>query len=258
MSEASQHHPSESSRERAELYQLLHSGTPGDLAHYVRECTGARRVLELGCGSGRLLAGLAEVAGSVVGLDVDRTMLTLAHEALEATSSAARVELVLGDMTEFDLDGTFDRIIIPFNGLWAIGGADAVARCLACARGHLEAGGVLLLDVYAIDDDGDYELQGGPDSADFELMATVVRGGVEVQVLERNALAPDATWIDVEYRFVWPDGRTLDDRMRHHFLPWPVLATLLFEAGFTDLAVAGDFDGARFDEASEIAVVSAR
>ena len=114
------------------------------------------------------------------------------------------------------------------------------------------------VDVYAIDDDGDYELQGGPDSADFELMATVVRGGVEVQVLERNALAPDATWIDVEYRFVWPDGRTLDDRMRHHFLPWPVLATLLFEAGFTDLAVAGDFDGARFDEASEIAVVSAR
>lgn len=251
-------HPADPSRERAELYRLLHGGNPGDLAHYVAACTGARRVLELGCGPGRLLVPLAGVAGAVVGLDHDQTMLALAAEKIAAAGLDHRVNLVHGDMGAFELDGAFDRIVIPFNGLWAIGGANAIAACLACARGHLEPGGALLFDVYAVDEDGDFEPEGGHDVADFEPMATVTLDGAEVAVLERNAMAPDGTWIDVEYRFRWPDGRVVDDALRHHFLPWSALAALLFEAGFTELTVAGDFEGARFGEESELAVVTAR
>ena len=43
----------------AELYELLHSGTPGDLAFYRKWCRGADNVLELGCGYGRVLCALS-------------------------------------------------------------------------------------------------------------------------------------------------------------------------------------------------------
>ena len=53
----------------AELYALTHRGTAGDVGFYRRACAGASSVLELGCGSGRLLKRLARPGRQLVGLD---------------------------------------------------------------------------------------------------------------------------------------------------------------------------------------------
>jgi SAM-dependent methyltransferase len=57
-------------RRLARLYALVHRGNAGDVDFYVRACAGAARVLELGCGTGRVLRAVAEVAGHVTGLDL--------------------------------------------------------------------------------------------------------------------------------------------------------------------------------------------
>ena len=51
----------------AELYALTHRGNPGDIAFYGDVCRGAKSVLELGSGSGRLLLALSSRQASARG-----------------------------------------------------------------------------------------------------------------------------------------------------------------------------------------------
>jgi SAM-dependent methyltransferase len=69
--------------------------------------TGSERVLEIGCGLGRITRALAERAGSVVGVDVADEMVTRAAANLTGVENA---EVVLGngrDLSQF-ADASFD------------------------------------------------------------------------------------------------------------------------------------------------------
>lgn len=243
-------------RERAELYRALHSGTPGDVAFYVSACAQARRVLELGCGSGRLLAPLAEAGLEVVGLDQDPALLALAREALSELAPEARdrVTLLQGDMSDFALEGHFDRIIIPFTGFYALDGPAVMARCLERVRAHLAPAGALLLDAYAVDP-AECRKRRRWDSG-FEEVLRIPWRGQEVPVLERNVIPGPPCRVEVTYRFVLGD-REVEQHLRHHFLSWPMLDAMLEAAGFGQAAARGGFEGEPFTDSSPHMVVIA-
>ena len=71
-----------------------------------REAAGA--VLELGCGTGRILAPIAEAGVDITGLDASQAMLDICR-------SRTTAPLVLGDMCRFDLGRQFALITIPFR-----------------------------------------------------------------------------------------------------------------------------------------------
>ena len=71
-----------------------------------------RSVLEPGCGSGRVLAALARRGLEVVGIDRSPAMVELATARL-----AGNAEIVLADMTDFDLGRSFDGAVCPINTL---------------------------------------------------------------------------------------------------------------------------------------------
>lgn len=87
----------------------------GDIAFY-RGC--ARRfgstVLELGVGTGRVAVPLAEAGCRVTGLDLAPAMLDVAAQRVTALApeAAARIDLVQGDMANFELGRRFDWIVI--------------------------------------------------------------------------------------------------------------------------------------------------
>ena len=148
-----------------ELFALLHPGTPGDLAFYRARCAGAARVLELGCGAGRVLLDLARTGHAVTGIDRDPGLLALAREALgeEPAQVCARVTLVDGDMRRFALGRRFERIVIPYNGLYCLADDDEVAACLRCAGEHLSPGGEIVFDAWAADA---FHAEADPDEPD--------------------------------------------------------------------------------------------
>jgi SAM-dependent methyltransferase len=67
------------------------------------------RVLDFGCGVGRLLIPFATVSESVVGVDVSEAMLRIAAENC-ATAGAENVELVKGDDSLSRVRGQFDLV----------------------------------------------------------------------------------------------------------------------------------------------------
>src|SRR5712692_7287671 len=66
-------------------------------------------ILELGCGTGRVLLELAKAGHQITGLDLSRRMLARCREKLAALPAETqnRVSLVQGDMTSFDLGEKF-------------------------------------------------------------------------------------------------------------------------------------------------------
>src|SRR5581483_8617724 len=92
--------------DRALFYDHVATGVDGDVEFYVAEAIASGSpVLELGCGTGRILIPVAEAGIDIVGLDASADMLAIAGEKLGTCPPDVhrRVRLIHGDMREFDL-----------------------------------------------------------------------------------------------------------------------------------------------------------
>ena len=116
----------------------------GDIAIYDRLAAADARVLELGCGTGRVTFALAERGLNVTGIEIAPSMLAQAQatRALLPPEVAARVVLRRGDMTALDLKQTFDLVICPYFTLAHVPAGAAWRNTFATAARHLEVGGL--------------------------------------------------------------------------------------------------------------------
>jgi SAM-dependent methyltransferase len=135
----------------AEYYDLIHPGTPGDVAFYLEHALDARGdVLELGVGTGRIAIPCALAGVNVTGLDNSRAMLVLCREKLrDVTPTPGRLRLVLGDMRSFRVHRKFRLVMIPYRTFMHLLTPKEQQQCLHCAYAHLDDGGRLVLNVWA-------------------------------------------------------------------------------------------------------------
>jgi len=107
-------------------------------------------VLEVGCGTGRVLIPTARAGLDIVGLDLSPYMLAVCRQRLRDESEAVqgRVRLVQADMREFALGDTFTLATIPFRPFQHLMTVEDQLSCLASIRRHLVDDGVLILDVF--------------------------------------------------------------------------------------------------------------
>lgn len=119
------------------------------------------RVLELGCGTGRLLLPLLARGVDVVGLDASRSMLDRMEVNRRAAEMTAPAVGVLGDMADFNLlsdtdspsNGPFAVVFAAFNTFFNLTTEDDQRSCLACAARHLVPGGHLVLECFLPSDE---------------------------------------------------------------------------------------------------------
>jgi SAM-dependent methyltransferase len=235
----------------ARLYAAVHDGTPGDLAFYQRVCSGARSVLELGCGYGRVLEALVDRVPRLVGLDRDPRLLALATERL----APASVELICADMRAFDLEEHFDRVIIPHSGLFCLLDDEALHACLCCIRRHLAPDGCLALDVYGTD--GLHE-QASSDDLDDQALFFIKEIELDqhrIDVFEHSTWDPLHQRIDATYVHVPDDGEApTEGVISQRYLLREQIVAALARAGFRATEIRSGFEIADDD----IIVVLAR
>ena len=104
-------------------------------------------VLDVPCGTGRLLCRIAEAGFEITGIDLCEEMLELARENVFQLTPAARecVKLVRADMTAFGLGERFGLIYIADNSFRELSTGEALQACLRCMRAHLRDDGVFLM-----------------------------------------------------------------------------------------------------------------
>lgn len=105
-------------------------------------------VLELGCGTGRLLFPLARVAGPVVGIDRSSAMLARARARRARQRTAARPGLVRGDITALPCaTSAFGLVIAPYGMLQSLLNDVDLDRALLEIARVLRPGGVAGIDL---------------------------------------------------------------------------------------------------------------
>lgn len=123
----------------------------GDVGFYVEEARASRGpVLEIGCGTGRVLIPTARAGVGVVGLDASARMLDRCREFLadEPEVVRRRVQLVEGDMRSFALEERFPLVTIPFRPFQHMLSVEDQLACLTTIHRHLTDDGRLVFDLF--------------------------------------------------------------------------------------------------------------
>jgi SAM-dependent methyltransferase len=130
----------------ARIYDAIYSFKDyGEEASSVHELVQARKpgaatLLDVACGTGAHLAELRRWY-RCDGLDLDPQLLAVARERLPAD-----VALHEGDMRDFELGRRFDAVTCLFSSIGYVRDADELRGAVAAMAGHLEPGGVLVVE----------------------------------------------------------------------------------------------------------------
>jgi SAM-dependent methyltransferase len=133
----------------AEYYDL-NSGAPADLEFYAALVPSPNaRVLELGCGTGRVLTPLARQAGYVEGIDASEAMLSICRRKLQAAEiPMSKARTSVGDVRGFTLGREFDLILAPYRLVQNLVSEAELNAFFRCIREHLSPTGACVLHAF--------------------------------------------------------------------------------------------------------------
>jgi len=242
-----------------------------DVPFYVEEArTSGGDVLELGCGTGRVLLPTARAIAAlpappdrrVVGLDLSEGMLARCKVKLAAEPAGVRdrVRLVRATMTAFDLDQHFALVTAPFRGFQHLLAVEEQLACLAQVRRHLAPDGRFVFDVFHPDPrrlaDSSAAVE-QEDVPEFELPdGRRYRRAARVAASHRARQVND---VELVSYVTHPGGRVerlVDAFPMRYYFPFE-LEHLLARAGLDVVAIYGDFDRTPLgDDSPELIVVA--
>ncbi len=226
------------------LYDIVYSWYDADLAFYVELAKrSAGPVLEVACGTGRILLPTRAAGVDIDGIDLEPAMI----ERLRAKAAAANlsVDVAVADMRDFTRPRRYALITIPFRAFMHLKTTEDQLRALRCIRDHLEPGGALVMNQFypsprfMAEHDGkrtcDREFQHPDDGTRVELWDLSRYDRVnQVTTVEREVVRTDAAGArHTLHRY------TFTLRWSYRF----ELELLLEAAGYRHWEVRGGFDG---------------
>ncbi len=196
-------------------------------AALLRLAPGAR-VLDLGCGPGRVAVPLARRGYRVVGVDAQPRYLAYAQGW--AARAGVALELRRGNLAELEDDAAFDAALSVFTSFGYFADPRRDGEVLARARRALVPGGRLLLET--AHRDGVVRL----------LRAREVRAADGRTWREEPRFDPVTGVLETSWTLEAPDRRrTFTTRLRPYSAT--ELRDLLAAAGFREITLQGDLDG---------------
>lgn len=133
----------------ADLYDLEHDEFDEDVELYLGLLdTVGGPFLEMGAGSGRLIAPIAEAGYAVTGLDASRPMLDRARARLREAGLLDRVTLFEGAMEDAASapGGPFGMVAFSLNALMHLDTPEAQRSALTAARVAMKPDGITVID----------------------------------------------------------------------------------------------------------------
>lgn len=237
----------------AETYDAVNATVrdpSGDRAFYAGladTCGGP--VLEIGCGTGRVLLPIAEAGHEVVGVDPSEAMLAIARRRLPAGAT-----LVCGMAESLDLPRRdFALATFPFRSFMHLETPDDQLEALGRVHAHLRPGGWVALDVF------EPKLESFAQDVQRGEMTFTWEGR---QVLRKATITRDRVLQHNRVHFDFVDPETGEVLGSSSFvMRWTFryeLEHLLVRAGFTPLRWSSGFDGRPYEAEGDIVVVARR
>ncbi|MFH0884141.1 MAG: class I SAM-dependent methyltransferase [Candidatus Micrarchaeota archaeon] len=132
--------------EMADYYDWIYSDEL-DLKFYLNEARNARGpVLEVACGTGRILLRLIQDGIDATGIDVSEGMLKKLQD--KAKTLGIKANAIQADMTDFKINRKFNLIIMPYRSFLHLKDSETRGKTLQNLKEHLAKAGRLILHTY--------------------------------------------------------------------------------------------------------------
>lgn len=229
----------------AAYYDLEHRSFTDDIDLYLQFIEAAGDpVLELGCGTGRIVRAIAAQGFDVTGVDSSSSMLSIAQHALDTGDPGGAVTLIEGDFCRADLvsAGSFGVVIVSLDSLLHAETQADQLRVLRAAWIALDPRGQLVVDVFnptsarVMTMDGDLTFSGTWGMVD----------GARLDKLVAQHADPATQMIDNE---IWYEVTTADGSIKRtrtafaqRWISAAELVLMLQLVGFQDWRVYGSYE----------------
>jgi len=232
---------------KPELFHAHHASYFEDLPYWISladESDGP--ILELGCGTGRILQHLDQEGFHVFGLDHEFGMLQYLKQLLPS----ARV--FVADLTAFHLGMEFSLIFLPCNTYSTLSSVKRQAG-LRCIDHHLKPGGCFAA---SLPNPADLAEMGDSDEAGLEETFFHPETGYPVQVTSSWRTLQDQVTIDWHYDHLFPDGQVIRNThsTSHYMDPAESYIQEMKAQGWTVYA-DGEFDGGPFQQETDTLIL---
>lgn len=230
-----------------------------DVSFYKLHINPESRVLELGCGTGRVLLPLIECCGYIEGVDHSEGMLKICGDKLEAAGiPPSKARIGAADITNFDLGSRFDLITAPFRVIQNLETDAQFDGLFRCIRKHLAPDGECILNVFKPFSDRETLIKTWCRQEETFTRETPIEGGKVTQHDTRPRLDPETMVLYPEliYR-LWQGNTVVDKQVLKIPMKcfWPEEFTeLITSHGFTVTDKWGGYNGEPYGEGSELVV----
>ena len=132
----------------AEEYdELQDPGTTDQAVALISEIANGGSILELAIGTGRIALPLQGMGHDVSGIEGSPEMVAKLREK----PGGDRINVVIGDMADVEIDGAYDHVCLVFNTLFNLPTQDAQLRCFSNVAEKLKSGGTFLVETFVPD-----------------------------------------------------------------------------------------------------------
>jgi len=103
-------------------------------------------ILELGCGTGRILIPIAEAGYEVVGLDISKKMLNILMEKIDNLTDKVknRIKIKKEDFRDFKIDKKFSIAFFAYSTLYSAPTQEDQVSAIKCIHSHLKDNGIFI------------------------------------------------------------------------------------------------------------------
>jgi SAM-dependent methyltransferase len=217
-----------------------------DIDFYLRLAANDMRILDVGCGTGRVSLELAQRRkGCVIdAIDNSAAMLEVFKEKLkrDGLRLKSRINVFQMDMREITLKGPYDLVVFPFQSFQVLTAREEQLRTLQTARSLLRENGRLVVSVF----DPTFRLVS---EQPIGFLQEIIRLGDGTVMVKRNIDAridfKEKTYRFTEHLMVFDPARVQVGEVTDHFFiayhDQDNLLSLFQEAGLTVLNKYGDY-----------------
>lgn len=241
-----------------ELYDILVDGCEYGLDFYVALARNAMGpVLDIGCGTGRIMLPCLQAGVDIDGLDLFEPMLARLRQSAAKLGLLPR--LYRGDMSDFRTPRRYALVMIPFNAFTHNVTQESQIRCLACCREHLLPGGMLVFDGAF---PGLHWIAGKQNERVLEGEKIDPRTGRTLRIFDTRSFdrVRQLQHSITEVESVGPEGTVELVQRSEYDTRWVYkeeMQLLLRHLGYDRWEISGDFDGRPLTEETDIMVVRA-